>query len=276
MKSNTLTSNIKKLLLAAVAALVAGNASAAVVITEVDPYGSNGSDGYSADWFELTNTGTLAVNVSGWTMADDHAASNTSNPYGSGATISLANLTGSRANNPAALSGVASILPGQSVIYLEDSALSPSAFSALATNFESAWFGSNVPSGLVIGAYNDGSSGLYGLSQTSDMVNIFNGSSNTAALVASVAIGADSGSPISTFDNTLGLNNATLTQKSAVGTDGAFISANGLEVGSPGVAAVPTPDSYILMLSGLAVFGVVAGLKRRAASQDVATHSAAA
>lgn len=276
MKSSTFAPYVKKLVLAAVAAVVAGNAAAAVVITEVDPYGSNVSDGYSADWFELTNTGTSAIDVSGWTMADDHAASNTSNPYGSGNTISLANLSGSRANNPAALSGVGSILPGQSVIYLEDSALSPSAFSALVANFETAWFGSHVPGGLIIGAYSDGASGLYGLSQTSDMVNIFNGSSSTAALMASVAVGADSGSPIGTFDNAVGLNDVTLTEKSAVGVDGAFISATGLEVGSPGVAAVPTPDSRMLMLSGLGVFGVVAAFKRRAASQNGATQPAAA
>ena len=60
------------------AALVAGalvaaahSATASVIITEVDPFGSNGSDGYSEDWFELTSvqrreraTGKLGVEIS--------------------------------------------------------------------------------------------------------------------------------------------------------------------------------------------------------------------
>src|SRR3984957_3542552 len=107
------------------AALVAGalvaaahGASAAVVITEVDPYGSNGSDGYSADWFELTNTETTAVSIAGGTMIDSHAWSGsgrTTNPYTSG-TISVGN---NSKGSPAALSiagGATTIAAGQSVI----------------------------------------------------------------------------------------------------------------------------------------------------------------
>jgi Lamin Tail Domain len=55
-------------------AAAAMSASAAIVITEADPFGSNGSDGYSADWFELTNTGSSAVSIAGWSMVDNHAA----------------------------------------------------------------------------------------------------------------------------------------------------------------------------------------------------------
>jgi hypothetical protein len=58
---NMMTKKPICLALAVSAALVAAAvpASAAIVITEVDPYGSNpSSNGYSADWFELTNTGT--------------------------------------------------------------------------------------------------------------------------------------------------------------------------------------------------------------------------
>ena len=65
----------------------AGSASAAIVITEVDPFGSNSSDGYSEDWFELTNTGPSAVSIAGWSAVDNHAASNTTTPYVAGATI---------------------------------------------------------------------------------------------------------------------------------------------------------------------------------------------
>ena len=114
---------------------------------------------------------------------------------------------------------------------------------------------------MSFGIYDDGAN--YGLSQTADMVNIFSGSSATSSLVASVAFGADSGTPIATFDNAAGLNNATLTQKSVVGVNGAFLSANGQEIGSPGtISAVPLPGTAILMLSGLGLLGVGAGRKR--------------
>jgi Lamin Tail Domain len=243
-----------------VGALAAGaqSASAAVVITEVDPYGSNGSDGYSADWFELTNTGTSSVSIAGWTMIDNHAASNTSTPYASGATISIGNSKDAAA--PLTLAnGQTTLAAGQTAVFLE----SPSSAASSATliqEFETAWFGSNVPAGLLVGTYDDTSNGNFGLSQTADMVNIFSGSSSTSALVASVAFGADGGTPVSTFDNAAGLNDTTLTLKSVAGVNGAFDSASGLEVGSPGV--VPLPDASILLLSGLGALGLVLGRKR--------------
>jgi len=60
-----------------------------VVITEVNPSGSSAS--YAADWFELTNTGPGAVNVSGWKMDD--------------------NSNGSPASAEVALNGITSIAP---------------------------------------------------------------------------------------------------------------------------------------------------------------------
>ncbi len=248
-------------------AAAATSASAAIIITEVDPFGSNGSDGYSADWFEMTNTGTAAVNVSGWSMVDNHAASNTSNPYATGATISTGNLTGGNATFGAALLTLAgssqSIGAGQSAIFLESSA-GASSSSTIISSFETAWFGSNVPANFLVGTYNDGTN--YGLSQTADMVNIFSGSAATSSLVASVAVGADGGTPVSTFDNAAGLNNATLTQKSVAGVNGAFVSANGLEVGSPGtISPVPLPGTLGLLLSALGAVGVAVGLKTRRA-----------
>jgi hypothetical protein len=264
---------MKKLLLAAAttAALAATNASAGILITEVDPYGSNGSDGYSADWFVLKNNGTSAVDITGWTMLDNHAASNTATPYGSGNTISIGNLSGSsKTFGTAALTltgGATSIAAGQSVVFLESSA-SASNSSALIANFEKSWFSSNVPNGITFGTYNDGAAATYGLSQTADMVNIFNGSSSNATLMASVAFGADTGTPMATFSNAAGLNNATLTQKSVIGTNGAFLSANGLEIGSAGVAAVPEPETYALMLAGLGLLGFMFRNRKSAFSSN--------
>ena len=263
------------LVLAVGAALMAAAlpASAAIVITEVDPYGSNGSDGYSADWFELTNTGATAVSIAGDTMIDSHAWSgsgSTTNPYTSG-TISVGN-TSKAAAALSIAGGATSIAAGQTVIFLESSSTAANSGSLIA-NFESAWFGSKVPANLAVGVYDD--AGNFGLSQgasgdvASDMVNIFNGSTSSASLLASVAFGFDTGTPVSTFDNSACLNNAVLTTKSAVGVNGAILSNSGLEIGSPGtdtgVAPVPLPAAALLLVSGLGGMGMF-GRKRRGAA----------
>jgi hypothetical protein len=246
-------------------AVAANSASAAIIITEVDPFGSNTGDGYSEDWFELTNTGSTAVNIAGWSMVDNHAASNANTPYVAGASISIGNLTGGNATFGAALLTLTganqSIGAGQSAIFLESSA-GASASSTTIGNFEAAWFGTHVPNNLLVGTYNDGTN--YGLSQTADMVNIFSGRSASSSLVASVAFGADAGTPVSTFDNAQGLNDATLTQKSVAGVNGAFLSAGGMELGSPGsISPVPLPGSLGLLLSGLGAFGTGAFFRRK-------------
>jgi hypothetical protein len=175
---------------------------------------------------------------------------------------------GSRGYGPAllTLAGTSqSIGAGQSAIFLEGSAAASGSGTSI-SNFEAAWFGTKVPANLLVGTYNDGTN--YGLSQTADMVNIFSGSAGSSSLVASVAFGADGGTPVSTFDNALGSNNATLTQKSVAGVNGAFVSANGMEVGSPGsVSAVPLPGTLGLLLSALGAFGVAAGRKMRGAGR---------
>jgi hypothetical protein len=251
------------LFVAGALAVAAQGASAAIVISEVDPYGSNGSDGYSADWFEVTNTGTTAVSIAGWTMIDNHAASNTTTPYASGATISVGNSKDAAAALTLA-NGQTTLGAGQTAVFLE-SGNSAANSAALIQAFETAWFGTNVPSTLLIGTYDDTSSGNFGLSQTADMVNIFNGSSSTATLEASVAFGADGGTPVSTFDNAAGLNDTTITQKSVAGVNGAFVSASGLEVGSPGtISPVPLPDSTVLLLTGLGALGLMLGRQRLA------------
>ena len=262
-----MTRIISGLLAVGAISALAQTAPAAIVISEVDPFGSNGSDGYSEDWFEVTNTGGSAVNIGGWSMVDNHAASSSSSPYSSGATISIGNLGGTNATfGPALLTlagGSQVIGAGQTAIFLESSS-SASSSATIISNFEKAWFGANTPSGLLVGTYNDGSNANYGLSQTADMVNIFNGSGTSASLMASVAFNSDAGTPIGTFDNTAGANNATLSLKSTAGVNGAFVSATGLEVGSPGTnTAVPLPAAAWLLASGLSSLGVF-GRRRKA------------
>jgi Lamin Tail Domain/PEP-CTERM motif len=206
--------------------LTATAATAQVRITEVAPW-SSGNSVVEADWFELTNLGSSAVNITGWKVDDN------SNAFGS-----ALNLT-----------GVNSIGAGQSVIFIEGSA-------ATASNFLSNWFGSASYAGVVVGTY---SGAGIGFGTGGDAVNIFNAA---GALQASVTFGtSDAASPYQTFDNSAGLNNVTLSTLSTAGTNGAFVVASGLEIGSPSL--VPEPETYAMLLAGLGLMG--AAIRRRKA-----------
>ncbi|MGC4062385.1 MAG: lamin tail domain-containing protein [Aquabacterium sp.] len=209
------------------------SAQASIIISEVSAFGS-GNNTYAADWFELTNTGSTAVNITGWKMDDN------SNAF----------------SQAVALRGVTSIAAGQSVVFLEGTA-NGSTDATINAAFKSAWFGANAPASLVLGNY--GGSGV-GLSTTADAVNIFDAS---GALITRVDFGVSSAAN-RTFDNAAGLNNVTISQVSTAGVNGAFVSANGAEIGSPGsIGAVPEPESYAIALVGLAVLGLTGRRARR-------------
>jgi Lamin Tail Domain len=127
-------------------ARVSAAAATSVVISEVHPAGS-GNGTYNADWFEMTNAGTEAVDLTGWKMDDN------SNSF----------------STAVALTGVASIAPGQSVVFIESTV--PVDIGA----FETAWFGGSVPSGFTVGTY--GGPGV-GLSTNGDAVNLFDAGGN--------------------------------------------------------------------------------------------------
>lgn len=225
---------MKKVLLG-IAALcgLAVPSQAAIVITEVYAGGS-GNTSYKADWFELTNTGSSAVDITGWKM-DDSSASFAS---------------------AAAFSGtVTTIAAGQSVIFAEANASNPE--TTVVPAFIAAWFGGNAPAGFAMTTYTG--SGV-GLSTSTDAVNIFD---STGTVVASVTFDATTtGFP---FDNAAGITGGNkISQLSVVGVNGAFTSFNGAEVGSPGTigaTAVPEPSSFALI--GLVASGVVARKLRR-------------
>lgn len=226
----------KKLLLSLVAALITASAipaQAQIRITEVSPFSSGAApaNGYTSDWFELTNIGAVAVNISGWKMDD------------SSPTFATA----------VALTGITSIAPGESVIFIEN---------AVNAAFRNTWFGGSPPSGLQIGNYTGGG---VGLSQSGDAVNIFD---SLGIVQASVTFGLSGinlelAPPYHTFDNAAGLNNTPISTLSATGVNGAFVAINDVnEIGSPGrianVALVPEPQTYALMLAGLGFIGAVA------------------
>ena len=125
------------------------------------PAGS-GNGTYAADWFEVTNTGTTAVDITGWKMDDNSNAFATA----------------------VALRGVTSIPPGKSVVFIEGTADGITDATIIA-NFSTAWFGSATPpGGFLIGTY--GGSGV-GLSSGGDAVNLFDAGGNR---VTGVSFGA--------------------------------------------------------------------------------------
>jgi hypothetical protein len=207
--------------------MLAGTARAAVIVSEVNPSGS-GNAPYAADWFELTNTGASAVNISNWRM-DDNSAS-----FGSSV----------------ALLGVPSINPGQSVVFIEGDGSNIPAF-------ETAWFGANVPAGFTIGSYSG--SGV-GLSTGGDSVNIYTPNGGGSLITGVDFPGATNGI---TFDNAAGLT-GSISALSVLGVNGAFASLGSpQEIGSPGtITGVPEPASVVLAGLGISLL-VAGGLRHR-------------
>jgi len=193
----------KFVLAPAFAATAALSAHAQIAITEVAAW-SSGNSSLAADWFELTNTGSSAVSVSGWKMDDSSPSFATA----------------------VSMSGITSIAAGESVIFIESSAN----LTTLSNQFKNLWLGSTSGS-LQIGEYSG--SGV-SLSTGGDAVNIYN---STGTLLAGVTFGSNAGGPsFQTFDNTAKLSGA-ISQLSSIGVNGAFAAANDIhEIGSPGLA----------------------------------------
>jgi uncharacterized protein YjiK len=179
-----------------------GTTLSPLVISEVAPW-SSGNSPLKADWFEVTNTGVSAVDITGWKVDDN------SNTFAAAI----------------ALNGITSIAPGESVIFIESDAP-----ATVIPAFKTLWFGANVPAGLQVGTYTG--SGI-GLSTGGDAVNLYNAA---GTLQAKVTFGASpSGPTFATFNNAAGLNNSAISQLSVIGVTGAFVAAGDAnEIGSPG------------------------------------------
>ncbi len=246
MNTRRLRRGLIAALLAAASGIVGVQAQTGLAITEVHSAGSeNGT--YAADWFELTNFGNTTITLTGFRV-DNSSES----PAGA-----------------RALRGITSIASGQSVIFIEGDAVGTTD-AALAAAFRTAWFGSS-PTGLLIGGY--GGAGV-GLDSFSDGVAIYDPSRPTPAIpLTTVFFGTATAGR--TFDNAAGINSYIdpfegISLLSTVGVNGAVLSANGLEVGSPG--AIPEPSTYALLI-GLLIFGGVLLTRRRRASTAALSQS---
>lgn len=216
---------------------VARGQATTIRITEVM---SSSGVGGTADWWEITNYGGLAVDITGWKMDDSSFAF----------------------ANSVALVGVSSIAPGESAIFLETAAPGTDI-----TNFRTFWTGT-AASTITIGSYTG--SGV-GLSSAGDGVVLFDatGTEVTPRVTFGAATTGSSfyysydavGSP-STSPNTAAILSVVGTISSQV-TIGS-VNASPANVGSPGTAvnAVPEPSSLAMTL-GLVVAAVTATRRRR-------------
>jgi hypothetical protein len=221
---------MKTCLAAAVSlALLAPASQAALIITEVHSTGS--SSAYNADWFELTNTGPGTVDLTGYKVDDNSNSSASAVP----------------------IRGITSITAGQTVVFAESNS-SGSNDPTITTNFINAWFGGTAPAGFTLAFY---AGSNVGFSSTADAVNLFD---SLGTAVARLDFGAATAG--TTFDNSAGLNNVTLSTLSAAGVDGAFTAPSG-EIGSPGVVTLPIPEPASVALLAWGAAALV--LRRRRA-----------
>ena len=230
MKNNTRLSILAGISVSILATLTAQAQISTLRITEAMSSGNG-----TVDWFEVTNYGLSDVSITGWKIDD--------NSFSSAVSV--------------ALSGVASISSGQSVIFLESS----SAETAIST-FRTIW-GSNVTS-LIIGSYTG--SGV-GLSNGGDGLVLFD--STGVEMTPRVTFGAatfgssfyysydSTGSP-STSPNT----SAILSTASLSNGQNTYTSSG--NTGSPGTAmnAVPEPQTYLLF--GIGAAFILWRVRRRA------------
>ena len=190
-------------------------AQAALIITEV----MSSSGGGTPDWFEVTNTGTSAVDITDFRFDDGSKNFGLSVP----------------------LVGVTSIAAGQSVVFLETSAP-----ETIIPAFRTYWGGSATTA--VIGSYTGAG---VGLSSLSDAAMIFGTSEISVASVdfGAATTGSSFGYDLASYPNQNGFGGISVN-----GSNGAFISANALgNIGSPGVAFFPSevPEPSRLGFLGL-------------------------
>ena len=170
---------------------------------------------YAGDWFEITNYGDAAVDITGWKMDDNsHAFATT-----------------------VALNGITSVGIGESVMFTE----SANAGGVHVADFKTFW---GLGAGVKVGSYTG--SGV-GLSGSGDGVSVWT-SSGTEINRVNFGAATNNTTFYWGYDNTGTLGTSTLGTLSVTGANGAFTTTAGganANVGSPGVAlTVSIPNLY--------------------------------
>ena len=210
-------------------------------ITEVM---SSSGVGGTADWWEVTNYGSSAVDITGWKVDDSS--------FTSGSSV--------------ALNGITSISAGESVAFLETTTLDSGTVATLISSFRTFWGGSAASA--QIGYY--AGSGV-SFSSNGDGIVMFSGtgaettprvSFGAATPGASFYYGYDAAGDPTTSPNT----NAIVSTVGTLDGQSTFASATistAQNIGSPGtaVAAVPEPSSIALLAIGAGT-GVTLLLRR--------------
>jgi hypothetical protein len=189
------------------------SASAGLRVTEA--MSSSGSGG-TADWFEVSNYGTTAIDITGYKMDDNSFAF----------------------ANAVALLGITSIAAGETVIFVEGA-------STTVSGFRSFWGGL---SGVQVGYYTG--SGV-SFSSSGDGLVVYNGSGSEVTQRATFG-SATTGS--SFYFESTGTNPGVVSTVGTIGTQVTFAtSGNPGNVGSLGTALnIPAPGAVALVaLAGL-------------------------
>jgi Lamin Tail Domain len=172
------------------------------------------SNGDIADWFEVTNFGDTAVNITGYKMDD--------NSYGVPSTAQIA------------LNGITSIAPGESVVFVEGGATT---YTTIVATFKTNWaLGSQTQVGYYMGSGVGLSSGGDGVTLFDALGNEISGAANSSysAGLIRVSFGAASTSYSFRWSYTpAGEFSGSMETSSFGDIQGAFTSANGC-TGSPG------------------------------------------
>jgi len=205
-------------------------------ITEVM---SSSGVGGTADWWEITNYGSSAIDITGWKMDDSSFTFANSVP----------------------LVGVTAIAPGETAVFLESAAPVTDI-----PNFRAFWTGTTATA-LQIGSYTG--SGV-GLSSAGDGVVLFDGAGGevTPRVTFGAATTGSSfyysydavGSP-STSPNTAAILSVvgTISGQVTIGS----VNASPANVGSPGTAVNAVPEPSTIALLGIAAVGGVVAARRR-------------
>jgi hypothetical protein len=218
---------MKKILLSLTLAAATVTAShAQLVVTEVMSSSAHGGGTNNADWFELTNTGLIAFDLTNYSWDDDSA------------TVGSANF-----------GPITSIAAGQSI-----------AFTAETLGDEASWISDWGLSGVTV--VHLGGTVFQNFGSGGDEINIYDASN---ALVLTQTFGAATQGFSFEWDQTnspLGLSvigeNGAFQAVSNGQTVG---NGPGVDVGSPGFAPVPEPSTYVLI--GIGLTAMLIGIRRK-------------